>query len=974
MAQNEDNIFQVDQCDALDSYVDEAPTAQAMFMANLSSSDPVYDEAGSSYDSDTLFEVQDHDNCLDNINESHKEHEINNDVQPNDVVDSDIEDTSNSIIISYEQYVQDNEDQVVHSDVSSVPNDVVMIITNDIYEQDAQCVALNNAVNAPLTAELVRYKESAKVYEKRAQFELIERELMIDTHMRMIIKYCNVKEESLQKKLYYVKMQLNSTLNHNKLIREEVSTLKQEFKQKENKLLEEFLDMKHLKEKVEDKLYKKDQSLQTVHILCKPKSFYDEVNRVAICYKNPFYLSKAKQVQPALYNGHEIFKTNHARALVHNLEDTLEIAETTRKHMIKKIKDPECVKKKAKALKEKAKSAKPIIAMTVYPPNTPAKLVPKVLPTKSQGIQKALVNKIKEIKEVFDQMEAEVDQHVIDKKYDEIERKNLLIENENLIAKCLSKDVFYTATDFVLTVFRFSDMHDAYAVAQKLRELKAKISRLEKKHSEADLILDFKALDSQNKDLSAKFNALQDLNEHFRVENKKVKQHYKELYDLIKITRTKTTEKTTSLLTEIKTIKAQIKGKTKCITMPDPMKPKVLAPVMYAINVEPIPPQNRNNREVHLEYLKHLKESVRTLREIVEEAMVEKPLDSSLASAYLCTKHSQELLECVIGTCSKDFNKKDRKIATAPLNRKKRVTFVEPVAATERKFNLGERCLLTRFTESKVVHIKQPKSVSTSDIVKTEILSNTSQKPLTSSEESAAERRCRKRNGTLVEATRTMLIFFKASMFLRAEAVATACYTQNRSLIHIRKHVVKKTAVPDNGYGYTYLKEIVLRIADYKEYKILESDFKNLHPNDFEDMYLLHLQGKLNHLSGSDKDASDFLFKEDYTIVSKPRAVIYIDRNDQKKMMRETEVHKFSDGTLNRILDKMDHMVKDFKLFTYNPAMETRIWSEDDRMRSKEFMEVIEKRLQIRRIFRSLESFVSKRLRDVDYRLIQRTK
>ncbi|GJW50793.1 hypothetical protein Tco_0092144 [Tanacetum coccineum] len=100
---------------------------------------------------------------------------------------------------------------------------------------------------------------------------------------------------------------------------------------------------------------------------------------------------------------------------------------------------------------------------------------------------------------------------------------------------------------------------------------------------------------------------------------------------------------------------------------------------------------------------------------------------------------------------------------------------------------------------------------------------------------------------------------------------------------------------------------------------------------------------------------------EDYTIVSKPRAIIYKDRNDQKKMMRETEVHKFSDGTLNRILDKLDHVVKDFKLFKYNLGMETRIWSEDDRRRSKEFMEVIERRIKIRRIFRSLESFVSGR-------------
>ncbi|GJU74336.1 hypothetical protein Tco_1265741 [Tanacetum coccineum] len=163
-------------------------------------------------------------------------------------------------------------------------------------------------------------------------------------------------------------------------------------------------------------------------------------------------------------------------------------------------------------------------------------------------------------------------------------------------------------------------------------------------------------------------------------------------------------------------------------------------------------------------------------------------------------------------------------------------------------------------------------------------------------------------------------------------------------------------------YGYTYLREIVLRRADYDEYKISEADFKNLHPNDFEDI--------------SRTLSSDNMWQtcsSDYTIVSKSRAVIYRDRSDQKKMMRLNEVHKFSDGMLTRVLERLDHMVKDFRLFNYNPGMETRIWSKDDKRRSKEFMEVIERRLKIRRIFRSPESFMSRRLRDVDYRLIQRT-
>ncbi|GJU81298.1 hypothetical protein Tco_1283663 [Tanacetum coccineum] len=191
-------------------------------------------------------------------------------------------------------------------------------------------------------------------------------------------------------------------------------------------------------------------------------------------------------------------------------------------------------------------------------------------------------------------------------------------------------------------------------------------------------------------------------------------------------------------------------------------------------------------------------------------------------------------------------------------------------------------------------------------------------------------------------------------------------------------------------YGYTYLKEIVLCRADYKEYRILEANFKNLHLNDFEDMYLLHLQGKLNHLSGANKvhlfnavnmcirnivirKHVEDLHLEDYTIVSKTRAIIYRDRNNQKKMMRESEVHKFSDGTLTRILEKLDFMVKDYMLFKFNPGMENRIWIEDDKRRSQEFIKVIKSILKIRRIFRNLESFVSGRLRDIDYRLIQRT-
>ncbi|GKB33605.1 retrovirus-related pol polyprotein from transposon TNT 1-94 [Tanacetum coccineum] len=54
-----------------------------------------------------------------------------------------------------------------------------------------------------------------------------------------------------------------------------------------------------------------------------------------------------------------------------------------------------------------------------------------------------------------------------------------------------------------------------------------------------------------------------------------------------------------------------------------------------------------------------------------------------------------------------------------------------------------------------------------------------------------------RRSRTLVEAARTMLIFSKAPMFLWAEAVATAYYTQNRSLIHTRHNKTPYELVHD---------------------------------------------------------------------------------------------------------------------------------------------------------------------------------
>nr|GEU44491.1 integrase, catalytic region, zinc finger, CCHC-type, peptidase aspartic, catalytic [Tanacetum cinerariifolium] len=179
---NVDNVFQADDCDAFDSDVDKAHTAYTMFMANLSSANPVYDEAGLSYDSNILSEVHDYDNYQDTVCEHHEVHEMHDDVQPNYDVDLHADYTSDNNMILYDQYVKDN----------------------------------NNVVDKSLTAELATYKEQVELYERRARFELTKREQKIDEQLRIVITEHNIKEENLKTELHSVKMQLASTINHNK--------------------------------------------------------------------------------------------------------------------------------------------------------------------------------------------------------------------------------------------------------------------------------------------------------------------------------------------------------------------------------------------------------------------------------------------------------------------------------------------------------------------------------------------------------------------------------------------------------------------------------------------------------------------------------------------------------------------------------------------------------------------------------------
>nr|GEU38365.1 putative reverse transcriptase domain-containing protein [Tanacetum cinerariifolium] len=137
----------------------------------------------------------------------------------------------------------------------------------------------------------------------------------------------------------------------------------------------------------------------------------------------------------------------------------------------------------------------------------------------------------------------------------------------------------------------------------------------------------------------------------------------------------------------------------------------------------------------------------------------------------------------------------------------------------------------------------------------------------------------------------------------------------------------------DKEFGYGYLKEIVIRRVNQKEYIFNEADFPWLHLNDIEDMYLLKIQNKLYHLIGDEQfdlvnplrlfiqrtvikkrvedvqvgvksypmklnitmsqtTCDGLKFKEPYTIVYELTCVVYHNKSNEKILIRADKVYK----------------------------------------------------------------------------------
>nr|GEU70272.1 hypothetical protein [Tanacetum cinerariifolium] len=190
----------------------------------------------SHYDFDNLAEVHNPDNVTNNvINQAVKAMPISE--QSNTMNQSETKITSDSNIIPYSQYD-------------------------------------NKSVNETLTAELERYKDQVRILKERNNVD----------------KASESCAQSME--IDNLKQTLSEHLKENESLKQMVTFLKNDFQKEESRNIDRELALeKHVKE-LNNIMFKRNQSAQTVHMFTKPQFFYDHTTRQALDFQNLCYHKK----------------------------------------------------------------------------------------------------------------------------------------------------------------------------------------------------------------------------------------------------------------------------------------------------------------------------------------------------------------------------------------------------------------------------------------------------------------------------------------------------------------------------------------------------------------------------------------------------------------------------------------------------------------------------------------------------------
>nr|GEU80991.1 hypothetical protein [Tanacetum cinerariifolium] len=358
---------------------------------------------------------------------------------------------------------------------------LILSVIKQLKTQVVKCTKINQdnkSVNKTLTAELERYKDQVRILKEGNNVDKASdscaQSIEIDNLKQTLSKHVKEKES----------------------LKQMVTLLKNDFQKEESINIDRELALeKHVKE-LNNIMFKRNQSVQTVHMLTKPQFLYDHTTKQALSFQNPCYLKKAQQLEPKLYDGSVIQKTN--AIVIRDSEKTLMLEDKSRSKMLQKQKDPMMSEKKvnrkpvdyaalsqlsqdfetrfvpqtklsaaqvfwsqdSKNSEEPNLSTRPTLVESKKEPllqlllrahegfeHTKAcfrdEIIPfvKALKDLFNSFDQFLIDELSEVQNVFNQMKQSVEQHRVETKRFQDKMKEFLNENERLLEQAIRKDI-----------------------------------------------------------------------------------------------------------------------------------------------------------------------------------------------------------------------------------------------------------------------------------------------------------------------------------------------------------------------------------------------------------------------------------------------------------------------------------------------------------------------------------------------------
>nr|GFC13194.1 hypothetical protein [Tanacetum cinerariifolium] len=294
--------YQADNLDAYDSDCDELNSAKVSLMANLSH-----------YGSDTLAEVNNHAHMTNQLISQEMQASLIS--EPSTILaQSNTESTSDSNIISYSQYMNESQyNTVQNSTLPALQDDLILSVIEQLKTQVVNCTKVNQdnkQVNELLTAELERYQNQERILTTQ-----------INEDNKSTLYVHSLEIETL-------KHTLSEHLKEKESLEQKITLLKNDFQKEESRNIDRELALEKDVKELNNIVFKRNQSAQTVHMLTKPQVFYNHATRQALGFQNPCYLKKAQQLKPNMYDGSVIGKFDVI--VVPDSKDTLMHGEESR--------------------------------------------------------------------------------------------------------------------------------------------------------------------------------------------------------------------------------------------------------------------------------------------------------------------------------------------------------------------------------------------------------------------------------------------------------------------------------------------------------------------------------------------------------------------------------------------------------------------------------------------------------------------